>query len=260
MAEQTDDRTATDWAGLLRRWDVQQEVYIEQRERRYEIMFELIDILRPKPTRFLDLMCGPGAISTRLLDRYPEASSVAVDVDPVLLRLGQGALGDVGGRLAWVRADISQPDWVAALPDGPPFDAVLTTTATHWLSGGQLTAVYTQLAGLLPEGALLLNGDHMPDTGQLPAITGAVKALAAGRLDRAVQCGAEDWDTWWIAVREDPAFAELLAERDRIFPPGRDRLCRPDGPLHLAAAGCAGFREASIVWRDLDDGLLLAVR
>ncbi len=260
MAEQTDDRTATDWGELLRRWDVQQEVYIEQRERRYGIMFELIDALRPKPTRFLDLMCGPGAISARLLERYPEASSVAVDIDPVLLRLGQGALGDVGGRLEWVRIDITKADWVDALPDGPPFDAVLSTTATHWLTGGQLTAVYTQLAGLLPEGALLLNGDSMPDTGRLPATTAALKELSAARLDRAVQCGAEDWDTWWIAVREDPTFAELLDERDRIFPPDRERPCRPDGPLHVAAAGCAGFREASIVWRDLTEGLLLAVR
>ena len=68
-------------ADLNRRWDDQQTLYIEQRERRFDVMFELLGQISPDghPT-VLDLASGPGAISARLLDRFPGARSVAVDV------------------------------------------------------------------------------------------------------------------------------------------------------------------------------------
>jgi trans-aconitate methyltransferase len=59
----------------------------------------------------LDLACGPGSIAQRLLVRFPAARAVAVDFDPVLMRLGQDALGDLDGRLRWVEADLRRPDW-----------------------------------------------------------------------------------------------------------------------------------------------------
>jgi trans-aconitate methyltransferase len=63
----------------------------------------------------IDLACGPGSLSQRLLQRFPQARVIAVDVDPVLLALGRGALGTVGGRLRWVDADLASPDWAQAL-------------------------------------------------------------------------------------------------------------------------------------------------
>ncbi|MGH8931315.1 MAG: class I SAM-dependent methyltransferase [Egibacteraceae bacterium] len=81
---------AVSWADWLRRWDAQQCVYIEDRERCFKVMFSFIEALLPPEVTVLDLACGPGAISQRLLRRLPGARSVAVDVDPVLLGLGQG--------------------------------------------------------------------------------------------------------------------------------------------------------------------------
>ncbi len=39
----------------------------------------------------LDLGCGPGSLATRLLDRIPAATVIALDADPVLLAIGQAA-------------------------------------------------------------------------------------------------------------------------------------------------------------------------
>ena len=88
------DPTATEtigWNNWLRRWDAQQEVYITDRERRFEVMVSFLEALLPPDLVALDLAAGPGSASARLLLRLPGSRSVAVDADPVLLRLGQGA-------------------------------------------------------------------------------------------------------------------------------------------------------------------------
>ena len=57
----------------------------------------------------LDLACGPGAISQRLLTRFPKAHSIANDLAPVLLTMGQRVLGTIDGRLTWIEADLTTP-------------------------------------------------------------------------------------------------------------------------------------------------------
>ncbi len=109
----------------------------------------------------LDLGSGPGSLSARLLRRFPRGRSVAVDYDPVSLRVGQGALGSSGGRLQWVDARLGHPGWTERLPRRR-YDAALSTTALHWLTAPALGRLYRDLHGLLRPGGVLLNGDHLP--------------------------------------------------------------------------------------------------
>src|SRR5438876_9246837 len=135
----------------------------------------MLDILATQlPERFvaLDLACGPGSISQRLLSRFPQARCVAVDFDPVLLLLGQNVLGDMQGRLRWIEADLRNPDWYTQLGE-EQVDAVLSTTALHWLPAGTLVQVYHRLGKLVRPGGVVLNGDeydfglHMPSFRQV---------------------------------------------------------------------------------------------
>jgi hypothetical protein len=61
-----------------------------------------------------------------------QTQAIAVDIDPVMLAIGRGALGTVAGRLRWIEADLASPDWVDGLGE-TELDAVLTTMALHWL-------------------------------------------------------------------------------------------------------------------------------
>ncbi len=65
-------------------------------------MLDVLETLLPEHFVALDLACGPGSMSQRLLSRFPQARSVAVDIDPILLLLGQQVLGDMQGRLRWM--------------------------------------------------------------------------------------------------------------------------------------------------------------
>lgn len=248
------------WRGWVRRWDAQQEVYIEQRERVFEVMLSLLRHLVGDDITVLDLAAGTGAISARLLTRCPQARSVAVDVDPVLLHLGRHAHGDIDGRLRWVKADLTGPGWVDELGQDH-FDAVLSATATHWLRPPELAELYRRLATLVAPGGVFLNADHLPFPPHLHCISKALREEDERRQAVAHAAGAETWESWWGALRAEPALIDAFAERDRIFPPGvRWNRKSPGLAFHEVALTEAGFSEVGVVWQDLDERLLLALR
>ena len=74
---------------------------------------------------------------------------VALDNDPVLMLLGRRAYGDRAGRLTWVQADLRSPGWTDVVSPLGPFDAVVSTTALHWLERDTLGAAYAGAASLL---------------------------------------------------------------------------------------------------------------
>lgn len=249
-----------DWLHWLRRWDEQQEGYVREREARFAAMLDALADLGPSFTA-LDLACGPGSMSERLLTRFPEARAVAVDVDPVMLAIGRGALGTVGGRLQWVEADLASPRWLDALDD-TPVQAVLSTTALHWVEPEALTRLYRDVAHLLPLGGRFLNGDNMGFSSDLPTF-----AHLAERVQRETWSDAafaarniETAEQWWDAFALEPGVEPLLAERTRRFAGKQQQESPPGLDFHRAALCSAGFREVGTIWQVLTDRVLLAVR
>jgi SAM-dependent methyltransferase len=142
---------------------------VPEREARFTAMFDALGELLPASFVALDLACGPGSLSQRLLARFPGARAIAVDIDPVMLAIGRGALGTVDGRLRWIEADLASPEWLQELGQ-TQLDAVLSTTALHWLEPEPLACLYRDLGRALRPGGLLLNGDHMAFGPALPTL------------------------------------------------------------------------------------------
>ncbi|MEV2209597.1 class I SAM-dependent methyltransferase, partial [Streptomyces sp. NPDC047970] len=181
---------ATDWRAWQKSWDRQQEWYMPDREDRFRVMLDMVEATVGPEPRVLDLACGTGTITDRLLTRFPRATSTGVDLDPALLAIARGTFeGD--DRVSFVAADLTDPAWTAALPY-PRYDAVLTATALHWLHCEPLAALYGQLAGLVREGGVLMNADRMKDEAT-PRINAAERAHRHAAMDRARVAGALDW-------------------------------------------------------------------
>ncbi|MDX2559406.1 class I SAM-dependent methyltransferase [Streptomyces sp. TX20-6-3] len=248
--------TGTDWAAWQQSWDRQQEWYMPDREERFRVMLDMVEALvGPKP-RVLDLACGTGSITDRLLKRFPEATSTGVDLDPALLAIAEGYFaGDE--RVTFVTADLKDPDWAAGLPHDS-YDAVLTATALHWLHSEPLTALYGRLAGLVRDDGVFLNADHMIDP-TTPRINAAERAQRHAVMDRAKTGGALDWAEWWALAAEDPVLAEPTARRFEIYGEHADGDT-PSPRWHADTLLAAGFGEARTVWASPSDTLLLAVK
>jgi hypothetical protein len=76
-----------------------------------------------------------------------------VDIDPVMLAIGRGAIGTVDGRLRWIQADLASPDWLEELGE-TQVDAVLSTTALRWLPPQSLAHLYRDALALTVIGYL----------------------------------------------------------------------------------------------------------
>lgn len=103
---------------LLAAWHEQQTAFIEFRGLRTRMITDALVALRAelgRPLRLLDLACGPASLASAALEALPDGEAVAVDCDPVLLRLARET-NRFGDRLRLVEADLVDPDLVAVLP------------------------------------------------------------------------------------------------------------------------------------------------
>jgi trans-aconitate methyltransferase len=250
-----------DSQGWIARWDAQQGGYLPDREARFDVMLDVLGVLLPPEFVAVDLCCGPGSISQRLLARFPQARVIAIDYDPLLLAIGQSALADGGGRLRWVEGNLLEPETLERALGNQPVDAVLSTTALHWLPDEHLRRVYRQLAKHMPPGGLLLNGDNL----QLPASQPTLQRVSDTLTERFrtvafQERGVADWEQWWAALASEPGLAEILAERERRFSWTTKKEQPTSLATHIEALTAAGFREAGSIWQHLDNIVLMAVR
>ncbi|MFI8825735.1 class I SAM-dependent methyltransferase [Streptomyces sp. NPDC053431] len=248
--------TGTDWAAWQQSWDRQQEWYMPDREERFGVMLDMVEALVGPEPRVLDLACGTGSITDRLLSRFPRATSTGVDLDPALLAIAEGYFaGD--DRVTFVTADLKDPAWVDALPHDS-YDAVLTATALHWLHSDPLAALYGQLAGIVREGGVFMNADHMIDQAT-PRINAAERDRRHARMEREKAAGVLDWADWWALAAKDPVLAGPTARRFEIYGEHADGDA-PSPRWHADTLLAAGFAEARTVWASPSDSLVLAVR
>jgi SAM-dependent methyltransferase len=258
-----DAAAARDW---IDRWDRQQEVYMADREERFTALIDAVEaaVSRPDPL-ILDLGCGPGSLAVRVLARLPGATVVAVDADPVTLALGRAAYSDRPG-LRFLSLDLRAPGWTTTLGLAPGrlVDAVVSTTALHWLSGTELRDLYAALAGLLRPGGVFLDGDHLrEDDTATPILARLDQALEDQEARRRYPDGhadrGEDWNQWWQSVAADPALAAAAAERARGYvhhgDEGGAQLA-----AHTTALRAAGFAEVGTLWQRGSSRVLCGVR
>ncbi|GAA5142368.1 class I SAM-dependent methyltransferase [Nocardioides marinquilinus] len=250
---------ARDW---LHRWDAQQEHYIPDREDRFAVIADVVEtavttLPADRPVTIVDLGAGPGSLSARLLDRLPGSRVVAMDADALLLGLARAAYDG----LTVVERDLREAGWldaVAAAAGGEgTVDAVVSTTALHWLTRPELAEVYRGAARLLRPGGLLVNGDHLDESE--PTLAALTAHVRDRRRARQGVLEHEDWQTWWDAVAAAPELAPLAAERGpRPIEHHVDDV--PTAADHRALLLEAGFAEAGTVWQYGDDRVLVGVR
>jgi SAM-dependent methyltransferase len=199
------DDVAAAWTSS---WDRQQEGRIPDRELRFTVLCDILELglAGVDEPVIVDLGCGPGSLAGRIRERLPKARIIGIDTDPLLLSL---ALSHYGDDITWAAADLSTDAWRQHVPD--TIHGAVSTTALHWLSKPALAALYNGLGERTATGGILANGDHL-GVGDIRLHTIAREL----RVRRAVRVGTTDrigWQRWWDQVLAEPAFAEVAAVR-----------------------------------------------
>jgi SAM-dependent methyltransferase len=222
-------------------------------------MVEILGAMVGNAPTVIDLGCGPGSLTKRVADGIPGARVVAVDADPLLLELGRQAVGDRGGRIRWVDADLRDPELARHLSVDGTADAAVSTTALHWLSPEELTGFFERLAHILRPGGVFINGDHLTFDHDQSRIEKAVSRIRDKAAGEPRPTGVESWTEWWASVEADPTLAQLVAERRSRWGGHSDHHSPGEATFMEAALLRVGFSEVGTVWQWLDNRVLVAI-
>jgi SAM-dependent methyltransferase len=232
-----------------------QEGYLVQRDERFETMIRLLGSSRPSLTRIVDLGCGPGSFMIRLLEAFSEVQIFGIDIDPTLLPLAQKQTAHYADRVHLYRTDLRNQSWMQPLPQS--VDAVVSATALHWLTRGQLQVVYEQIASILRPGGIFLNADHVGS--DVPEIQHAWEQHRETMREAGQNPLAEDWESFWqtyLSVLGNPA-GEL---RERAL--GTWEGSEEGYPLtwHFDQLKACGFSSVECFWRCDCDAIYGGIR
>ena len=244
-------------AGWQRSWDRLEAELVPDRELRIRALIDVVDAITGPAPIVVDLACGTGTATCRLLDRFPAARSIAVDVDPVLLTIAAATFAQ-DERVRVVDADLRDPAWVDVVPERQ-VDAVLTATALHWLPEQTVQRVYNDLAFLVRPGGVVAHAEQMPLVG-LPRL-GAGLADVERKRRVGTRADRVSWDMWWEEAARDPALRSAAVQRQVVFEGGYPtEEFSPQADWHVDALRAAGFAEAGVVWRSGTGAVVAAVR
>ena len=187
--------------------------YLRFGDERSRPFFDLVArIDASAPTTVVDLGCGPGQLTARLADRWPDATVVGVDSSPEMIAKARGHTSE---HVGFVLADLRS--WRPVLP----VDVIVSNAALQWVpqhrsllptflssltEGGWLAF---QVPGNFDEPSHRLLRGLASDPRFAPATRGVEWPAAGEPIDyvsdlAALGCRVEAWETTYFHVLSGP--------------------------------------------------------
>ena len=156
-----------------------------------------LDGLAPDAT-VLDVGCGTGRVTERLLELVPRGRVLAIDASEAMVELARAHLGD--------RAEVSCQD-ALELEVPEPVDAIVSTAALHWV--GDHDRLWPRLASTLRPGGRL--EVQCGGKGNIARVREAIEAAA-----HEVAPELAGWSPWTFAAPEETEARLRAAGFDQI--------------------------------------------
>jgi tRNA (cmo5U34)-methyltransferase len=109
--------------------------------------------------RILELGAGHGLLSCKVLERFPHARLLGLDVNPAMIAEGKRRLAAFGSRVDYREWDLADSGWPTST-DGP-FDVVISSLALHHLTRQRKSELAHQIFTRLRPGGFFLNLDYV---------------------------------------------------------------------------------------------------
>jgi SAM-dependent methyltransferase len=247
------------WAeGWQRSWDLLEQDLVPDRELRIGALLDVVAAMTGDAALVLDLACGIGTVTRRLLDRLPGARAIALDVDPVLLTIASATFAD-DSRVRVVSGDLREPRWVDALPQ-QRVDAVVTATALHWLPEAVVRRVYSDVSGVVRPGGVFAHAEEMPQP-ELPRLGRGLAEIQRAQGTSGRHAGTASWDAWWERAADDPVLRDAVVRRRQVFGTSYPtEEFSPPVDWHITALRDAGFGEVGVTWRSGSGAVVAGIR
>jgi tRNA (cmo5U34)-methyltransferase len=202
---------------------------------RYDEMLEVITRCLPSTTRrILDLGCGTGEVSLKILNRCPNAQVIALDYSPRMLQFAQDKITAAGYQQQWTGVQADFGDWAnnpGKLNIGSEFDACVSSLAIHHLQDEMKLQLFQRIATSLNQEGCFWNADPiLPESPTLAEL---------------YQAAREEW-----AAQQGTNLTEVRAKLGTSTTQGhssQDQLATLDAQLQMLTT--AGFNIIAVPWK-----------
>lgn len=201
---------------------------------RYDEMLDvLVRCIPSGAQRILELGCGTGELSLKILKRYPSAQLISVDYSPRMIEFAADKVHAAGYANQWKGIEADFGEWAnyeINLIDG--FDACVSSLAIHHLTDEMKFKLFQRIYDSLKKpGSCFWNAD--PILAESPV------------LAEVYQSARDDW-----ASGQGTTLAEIRSKIGKSTPHG---YSNPDQlatlSVHLEMVEKAGFKTVAVPWK-----------
>jgi tRNA (cmo5U34)-methyltransferase len=204
--------------------------------RKPEALRVAIDVLPFPPDwdgHVLDVGAGRGAFSSAVLRRFPHCRATLLDASEEMLDAARRRLRRYAKRTDFVLGDFNSTGWWRALD--PPYDAVISAIALHFVSPSRRPAFFRRISRLLDDGGWFVDVDSFASADG--AIEDKMDEASLRHLQRQLR-----------ALEGRDVALETLAERWREAS-HQAGVARATLAEEMHQLRRAGFQAVECVWR-----------
>ena len=202
---------------------------------RYDEMLDAVTMSLPTTSdRILDLGCGTGELSLKLMHHCPKAQVVAVDYSPRMLEFASQKIKAAGYANRWLGIQADFGNWAndpTTVEIGTGFDACVSSLAIHHLTDEMKLKLFERIHTSLNPNGWFWNADPiLPESPMLKQVYQSVR---------------EQW-----AQHQGTTLAQI---RDRIGSSSPQGHSNPDQlatlSTHLQMLKQAKFQSVAVSWK-----------
>ncbi len=207
----------------------------------YDEMLEAVARCVPSTSRrILELGCGTGELSKKILKRCPNAQIIALDYSPRMIEFARKKMAEAGYQ-QWSGIEADFGEWAnnpEKLEIGTEFDACVSSLAIHHLSNEMKAKLFQRIGKSLKSGGCFWNAD--PVLSESPLLAEIYKAVG--------EEWAEKKGTSMQSVR-----SRLASNSDSVDYAAsygyssQDQLATLDTQLQMLVK--AGFNTVAVPWK-----------
>ena len=140
--------------------------YIQQNDRdtqhieeAFEVLTAVLPFEREAPIRVLDIGSGHGVLAAAVLDAFPNARAVGLDISEAMMEAGRERMARYGDRFQYFTGDFADGHLPADLTEA--FDLMVSSRAIHHLNPDSKRTLFSDIYQRLNSGGCFIELDNM---------------------------------------------------------------------------------------------------
>jgi tRNA (cmo5U34)-methyltransferase len=223
------------------------DAIIPRRHEQLTMVVELLPVPVERTLSILDLGAGFGALSEKVLERFPRASVTCIDGSSVAIGLAREYLSKHGAKGRIFERDLADSGWREGI--GGPFDCAVSALAIHHVNDLRKAALYKEIYEMLLPGGIFINDEIVAAPQALKSHFDAISFRTIRRQDQAKRGHQRTIDEIRTELHEQ--LRTLSEEHHSSIASLRDQLRWLDD---------AGFKLVDCYWKYLDFAIFGGVR